>query len=1768
MISRAELAEKEQGLLAFLREYAAIRRKRKTGYGQDDVVIWFHELPHDDPDCRSLLASDGPVELDGRWVQVRKRNMPLRPTLPKDLGPWIPQSDLDHFDTEPELTDEITVLKRNIVEDEHGQLISELVSETCPLDDHPEIEDLWLQYLVDHWEPWAEDARQWRRVQEVYEQLDLVRRRLEESEERYEFRLAVGFLQWLDPKGTRIERHVLTAPIEITLEAARGNIRVDSDTSVPGFRVELDMMDLADQPKLDEGTITARLQEFDTQMWDTTLLGPVLNEIASRFNAMAQVHEAQERPGSRVDEVPRFSYAPALVLRSRRPIAYDDLVRAFSEAVAELPVEGTHPWTRFLAEGEELECDDTFSPDNTAAAPHAPVTEHLLFPLATNEQQRRIVDRLNNDGCVVVTGPPGTGKSHTIANLTSHLLARGERVLVTAQAPKALTVLRDLLPKQLRDLNVTSLGSSFEDQKLLEQSVGRILSKYNEWQARTADYHQAGITRAEEALVHWQKELAKTEREVRELREAETRHHTHLHQPYQGTLVQIALEVEGARERFEWLPESSPTETAFPLRPEEVGVLVELHRTLTQDLLDELLYDLGDKDLPEPQRFRQLLGEWANAVELADTAAASAPTEAITMFQPYPQTTLTAIHQTLCVLDELTVPLEYHFGPIAERILSDCVIASTSQWADLVNEFRSLSDQAAGHAEQLGRTEIHIPTHMDHDRLLVDADRRLSHFRDGGKRGFGPFAPRIVKETAYVADCAVDFQNADTPDRLVLLSAHLNLERIERDLRGMWEVYRHKTRYPSGTELDIVSLANSLGAVLSFFESESSQILRYMQHTAGLIASAVSRAELIAGAHAQLAAMNVREVTLELEKILERVRVNGASLSKPHPCLSELGEAVQERDWTSYEYQWNYRERLRTHKRDYDTYLSLINRLGGSWPDLEHRLHGYLGNPEQSTKLAMLLPAWRWATARKWLRRSTKPEAYERANRLTHGLQARVAKATGELAALLAWRAFFNRLDNRTIGHLQAWTMAIKKIGKGTGKFAYHWKREAQKHLMGVIPTIPAWVMPLHRVWDTVSPEPGLFDTVIIDEASQAGQESLLLLLLAKRVIVVGDDKQNSPEGIGVKHNETTALISQHLSGFEFGSLFAPTTSFFDHAQRAFGSSSVTLLEHFRCVPEIIRFSNDRFYTASRLIPLRQPPPRRLSPLIHRFVPEGHCDGKGARLHNQAEATAMVETVVSVVKDSSYKDKTIGVIALQGHLQPDLIANGLAKALSPSEIERHRLRCGIPATFQGDERDVMFLSMVHAPNHRTAALTTLSHQRRYNVAMSRARDQVWLFHSVEPRDLSPMDLRYELLSYFLNPDGSTLEGVSEDLDHLAHDCSAPHDHNVRPAPYDSWFEIHVAQELLRRKYTIEPQVEVAGRRIDLVVEGLERRLPIECDGDAWHGPDRFDADMDRQRQLERCGWTFVRVRESDFIIDREGALRPVIQACDRLGIRPVGFPPATAMPSPMPSEVPVQLDHTSEKIIPVDRPQPSRRPTRPSPEPLSVVDSGDHDGDLETDSEESFYREAQLAAETEPTHARVQDRPQCGPDRGGAPVVAASGTAAAAQGTITLSDRQPFTGYSNLNFPDPRISPLTLVDMAILKILELDGPLPRQSLYRLYVRGCRDLQRVGKVVKKGINAGISRLLSAGKVDQSRELCSRGILICTVLREADTDPVRLRSKGGRDLLDIPPSELRVVSQQYEHQDYESLFRTILDYYGYARLTKKRRGYLARIFHELV
>lgn len=967
------------------------------------------------------------------------------------------------------------------------------------------------------------------------------------------------------------------------------------------------------------------------------------------------------------------------------------------------------------------------------------------------------------------------------------------------------------------------------------------------------------------------------------------------------------------------------------------------------------------------------------------------------------------------------------------------------------------------------------------------------------------FAPRVVRETRYIVEgCRVDGKKVAQVEQLRCVRDHLELRRKIRELQELWGAPLAEVSSARQAVSRARELTAELTELLAFFRSEkAASLINVLGPDRVALASVTDRSEWLKAIDALLASRAARDAQQDFGRLMETIRGLQHS-QKDHPSLRHLEDAARARDVAAWRTAWQERERVRREKRRLAHYDGLLARLDGLCPGIAELLRNTSGDPAWGNRVRKLRDAWTWAAARAWLRRISDAKAYEARVQDYHRLKQKIEKATEELAANRAWQAFFDRLDEKTVQSLNAWTRAVDRIGKGTGKHAYRHRRTARQYHRDCVPSIPAWVMPLHKLWDSVDAVPGLFDTVIVDEASQAGVDALVLLLLAKRIVVVGDEKQNSPEAVGVLEDDIARLAREHLSAFRFRDEFRPDTSLFDHAERTFGSH-ITLREHFRCVPEIIRFSNDLCYRDAPLIPLRQAPPERLPPLRSRFVDEGACEGSGQRIRNRAEAYALVETIAKLVDDEAYDGKTMGVIALQGHDQAQLIETLLAQRLDPGVIAERRLRCGEPATFQGDQRDVMFLSLVIAPNVNYRALTRLPDQRRFNVAMSRARDQVWLFHSVRPHDLGPDDLRRRLVSFFENPQHGVLATLFEDLDRLEREARGPRRLGNQPDPYESWFEVDVALELLRRKFRVRPQVEVAGRRIDLVVEGLDARIAVECDGDEWHGPEQYERDMARQRQLERAGWTFVRVRESAFYADRQRAVNAVVQACEELGIRPVDF----------------VVELQCEQAEPAQATAPDS-PDRHSP--------------------------ATLLAET----AVGNEDPE---------------TSVADPGSSSIVG--PFTGYSEASgFPDPRDASAANVKEVLRRIIERDGPLTRSSVYRLYGEGCSDLQRVGKIVRQALNRCLASMLRAGEIVQVDEL-GDGSPDTQILRIAGAPAVNVRPAGNRDLLEIPPSELLAVPRRFSqhcHQlqiDGDAASRALLEHYGFSRLTKPRREYLDRV-----
>jgi very-short-patch-repair endonuclease len=202
---------------------------------------------------------------------------------------------------------------------------------------------------------------------------------------------------------------------------------------------------------------------------------------------------------------------------------------------------------------------------------------------------------------------------------------------------------------------------------------------------------------------------------------------------------------------------------------------------------------------------------------------------------------------------------------------------------------------------------------------------------------------------------------------------------------------------------------------------------------------------------------------------------------------------------------------------------------------------------------------------------------------------------------------------------------------------------------------------------------------------------------------------------------------------------------------------------------------------------------------------------------------------------------------------------------------------------------------------------------------------MYLVRSLDIEHLSEKDrLRSSLIAHFATPFAQDEIRV-EDLRNL---CESP-------------FERDVYDELTQRGYWVTPQVRVGQYRIDMVVEGHnDARLAVECDGDKYHGADKWADDMQRQRVLERAGWVFWRCFASAFIRRRKEVLGDLLRTLAERGIEPIG------------AEGALRSVHTEHRVVssvsksadqaevrPVEGPV-SPEALRPDVPPISSISAG------------------------------------------------------------------------------------------------------------------------------------------------------------------------------------------------------------------------------------
>ena len=400
-----------------------------------------------------------------------------------------------------------------------------------------------------------------------------------------------------------------------------------------------------------------------------------------------------------------------------------------------------------------------------------------------------------------------------------------------------------------------------------------------------------------------------------------------------------------------------------------------------------------------------------------------------------------------------------------------------------------------------------------------------------------------------------------------------------------------------------------------------------------------------------------------------------------------------------------------------------------------------------------------------------------------------------------------------------------------------------------VLSALPVWLVRSGDVADVLPLQPGLFDLVIIDEASQCDiASSLPLLYRAKSAVVVGDQHQLRHVSFLSREKEAAIREKHGLAGVDVA---YRDRSILDLVNQQLASQDHLsfLREHYRSQPDIIAFSNRQFYHGELQVMTAGPQSSQQQHLfIHKV--DGIRDEQG---RNEVEASKIMARVRRCIEEEVEQSEatTIGLLSPLRD-QVDLLKLLVKQQLSPKEIKRHQIAVGTPFSFQGEERDVMYLSLAADDDSHPTVLRYLERPDVFNVGITRARRRQEVFHSLDVQKLPEGGLLADYLS-------------SGDLPTMAQ--------SLVPTSLTRFGREILAAIPDQLEMTVWNNVTVADCQVDILVSHSDRGFAIELIGDPERTTGSASLSAEERQRLARVNIPILSIAYAHWQLTR-----PLVEA--------------------------------------------------------------------------------------------------------------------------------------------------------------------------------------------------------------------------------------------------------------------------------------------------
>jgi very-short-patch-repair endonuclease len=1730
-----KLRLKVRQLYGFLKEANQIQFRPVRRLNEQQYVIRIADMPkHPSAQLFRPVKVERSLEIPDTLIRVSRPKLTRCPSPPEPCSDWL----LPNWD-DPHLTPEVVESKNRIeIEiDEDGNDIN--VTKTIFFTDE--------QSRADQYKSWFEDRKKWaepeiaaRGAMKYFESFYTLYSKIEKEGEKLELLVADGMLSWNAESG-------IDGAVAIQHPIIFKRVELRFNPNIPEFTVHETERDVElygnlflDLKGVESVSIRNRKEELEISGyhplgWEDT------SAFLKAFALTVSPTEGEylDEPSDGIRNHPRIWRDPVLLLRNRTAgiaNAVDKILDdidgqpLFPPSLSQITGEQESAWTETGLTGAQVGSTPFCGGSHGAIEPVT--NKEILLVNEANDEQIEIVKRLDRSGSVVVQGPPGTGKTHTISNLIGHLLSQGKSILVTAHTTKALRVLRDKVPDMLKPLCVSVLGSDQLARRQLESAVSSITERLT---SETYD----SLTKKGERYEEERNELVQRQLSLKHLlREA-------IENEYK------AIEIEGKKyapadaarlvaknkEGNDWIPSPIDISTLIALKVPDIERLYVLNTSFSQVEENDSRLQLPKlSELPNESQFRAIVSDY----EALLTQDLSAGRDKWREGEGKSAELALVLSHLMSEFDDELLAQSWRPFAIVAGIHG---AFEREVWVTLIEKIESAVESNAKYSLTLQHRATLSEEFTVHKQLDL-LNQICTHMESGGKLGLLQMATKsewrhLLKGIRVAAGEPTHLEHFKALRQVAELKAkRLDLEALWNTLIGnqinqpfeqLGTAPEHACR-PLVPEIrrcldwnDVVwtplssqlqSNGLKLSELVSALPRETTQIAEYM------VIEKFAKSQLILLVEKEVSRRNLKEIEVKFAS-LKNLVAQIAPSSPDQGCVGRIIKAVIKKDPIAYEQALDYLRRILAVKPlvgERDRLLSALKDFAPTWSQL---LTQRVSPHAQAIAPGSITQAWLWRQLIDTLDERSKLDAQQIQEDL-EGVSDMLRDVTRSLVDARAWAEQLKRLqsDNAMRQALVGWLDTAKRLAS-TRQLE---KRqtllsEGRKLMRKCSEAVPVWIMPISIVAESFDPQTTKFDVVIIDEASQADMNALIPLYMGKQIIVVGDHEQVTPLGVGKDQTILENLRKSMLKDIPNAHLYDNMSSIYDLARQSFGEG-VRLVEHFRCVPQIISFSNALSYEG-KIRPLREANSSNLIPSCVPFRVNGIRDGD----LNRGEAEQIVAFIKAMIKHETYAGKTIGVISMLGEGQAVLIQSMIHKEIESVEIDARRIQSGISGEFQGDERDVIFLSMVDSAADTNPLRTTgegafEQTKKRYNVAASRARDQLWVIHSFDPDlHLKAADIRYRLLQHVRDPD-SSIRNFEQEVGRT-----------------ESPFEKEVLKRLTSAGFRVTTQVEVGYFRIDMVVEGKGKRLAVECDGDRYHPIEKLAEDMNRQGILERLGWKFARIRGSAFYRNPDQAMESVFKQLDELEI----LPNTSGITGSEKSDTTL-IDELRSIILNgfKDEPFDGSSPVEMAPEIEPI--------DLNSTEVEQPNTEDQLAARLlgdfvveaaanspsvfHATKVEIQPRSKFG---------------------FSLADYQHYVGPA---CHDPRDTNQSQISDDLFGIVKVEGPIQVKRAFDVYLRSC-GVKRMGhdlqaKLVNALASLKISKKISTLKYSYRDDNLSEIVWITGSPSEI------IRTRGNRSLEEIPLGELfgisRLVSESLNIKPgSEEHLRATLDVLDLRRLT---------------